>query len=250
MVAGPGEWTDILYQALIAHFAIEAVILEQSPSRFARLRKRARRLGILRVFDQAVFSLLVVPALRVLGRSRLAALRARLGDGQPIPEERIVRVDSINSEAAIAELQRRNPGLVVVSGTRVIAGAVIDSIRAPFVNMHAGITPRYRGVHGAYWALAEGRPGSAGVTVHLVDRGIDTGGILGQALISPSREDSFATYPYLQLEAGLPLLIAALEAALGGRIETIASIDATSSVLRYHPGLTDYVARRLRRGVR
>jgi folate-dependent phosphoribosylglycinamide formyltransferase PurN len=250
MVAGPGEWTDILYQALVAHFAIEAVILEQSPSRTARLRKRARRLGALRVLDQAVFSLLIVPVLRVLGRSRLANLRARLGERRPIPEERIIRVDSINSEAAIAELQRRNPGVVVVSGTRVISGAVIDSIRAPFVNMHAGITPRFRGVHGAYWALAEGRPDSVGVTVHLIDRGIDTGAILRQARVAPERDDSFVTYPLLQLEAGIPLLAEAIDDVLAGRIEPKESLDASASRLWYHPGAIEYLVRRTRTGVR
>jgi len=250
MVAGPGDWTDLLYWGLVAHFAIDAVILEQSPSRLARLRKRARRLGVLRVVDQAAFSLLIVPLLRVLGRARLAALRSRLGSAEPIPGDRIVRVDSINSEAAVAELRRRNPRVVVVSGTRVIAKAVLESVPAPFVNMHAGITPRYRGVHGAYWALAEGRPESAGVTVHLVDSGIDTGGVLAQALIVPDREDSFVTYPYLQLEAGLPLMVTAVGAALAGTAAPVASIDATSSVLRYHPGLVEYVVRRLRRGVR
>ena len=42
--------------------------------------------------------------------------------------------------------------------------------------MHAGITPQYRGVHGGYWAVVNNDPEHCGVTIHFVDKGIDTGG--------------------------------------------------------------------------
>ena len=66
----------------------------------------------------------------------------------------------------------------------------------------AGITPLYRGVHGAYWALAEGRRDLCGVTVHRVDAGIDTGEVLAQVLIDPTPQDNFVTYPWLQVAEG------------------------------------------------
>ena len=77
-------------------------------------------------------------------------------------------------------LDSLRPDLVVVHGTRIISARVLASAGCPVVNMHAGITPRYRGVHGGYWALAEQHPDWVGTTVHLVDAGIDTGGILAQ----------------------------------------------------------------------
>ena len=61
----------------------------------------------------------------------------------------------------------------MVNGTRIISSRVLDSIGCPIINTHAGITPRYRGVHGGYWALAEGHPEEVGTTVHLVDKGIE-----------------------------------------------------------------------------
>ena len=50
----------------------------------------------------------------------------------------------------------------------------------PVLNYHAGITPKYRGMNGGYWALATGDAGNFGATVHLVDAGVDTGGVLHQ----------------------------------------------------------------------
>ena len=105
------------------------------------------------------------------------------------------------------------PDLVVVHGTRIIAERVLREIAVPVVNVHAGITPRYRGVHGGYWAFADGRPELAGTTVHLVDAGIDTGGILGQTTFERGQDDTIATYPLLHLACGLPVLVAVASGA-------------------------------------
>jgi len=99
-----------------------------------------------------------------------------------------------------------HPSVVVVNGTRIISRPLLDALDCPIINTHAGITPRFRGVHGGYWALVQGTPELVGTTVHLVDQGIDTGGVLAQATFEPTRADTVATYPYLHLAAGLPLL--------------------------------------------
>ena len=101
-------------------------------------------------------------------------------------------------------------------GTRIIAARVLESAGCPVVNMHAGITLRYRGVHGGYWALAEQHPDWVGTTVHLVDPGIDTGGILAQTTFEVSDEDTIATYPDLHLVHGLPLLGAQVDKVMAG----------------------------------
>ena len=86
-------------------------------------------------------------------------------------------------------------------------------------------------------------PERCGVTVHLVDAGIDTGAIVDQAPIKPTREDSFVTYPYLQLAAALPLLVKAVHGALAG---ALLSKPATGkSAVWYHPGLLQYLTGRL-----
>ena len=118
---------------------------------------------------------------------------------------------------------------------------------ATFINTHQGITPQYRGSHGAYWALHEDDRNHCGVTVHLVDAGIDTGNIIGQAMTEPTPADSFVTYPYLQTAAALPILHKAISEARQDTLETRA-ISGPSAVW-YHPGATQYL-RALLRGVR
>ena len=92
-----------------------------------------------------------------------------------IPKQIIRRVRSVNNNDTINLLRDINPNAVVVNGTRIISKKVLSCIDAPFINTHLGITLKYRGVHGGYWALANGDPDNYGVTVHLIDVGIDTG---------------------------------------------------------------------------
>jgi folate-dependent phosphoribosylglycinamide formyltransferase PurN len=86
------------------------------------------------------------------------------------------------------------------------------------------------------------------VTVHVVDPGVDTGGVVAQARIQPTARDTFATYPQLQLVAGVPLLVEAVRAAIEGRLEPVAA-DGRSRQW-YHPTAWRYLVTWLRAGVR
>jgi len=138
---------------------------------------------------------------------------------------------------ALHELLDRKPSVVVVNGTRIIGSHVLEAVDAPFINMHVGITPAYRGVHGGYWALAQGDPANFGVTVHLVDAGVDTGQVITQVRVRPGPLDNFATYPYLQVAVGVPALVEAVNAARTGAIQ-LREADLPSR-LWSHPTLWD-----------
>jgi len=138
-------------------------------------------------------------------------------------------VSSVNSEEVRGLLAALQPSVVAVYGTRLIGRQTLQSIPAPFINYHAGINPKYRGQHPAYWALASGYPGLAGVTIHLVDEGVDTGAVLYQKPVQFSPSDNIATYQYAQAAAALPLLARAVEDALFDRIIPI-TVDLPSQV--------------------
>ena len=136
--------------------------------------------------------------------------------------------------------------MVLVVGTRIISSKVLAAVEAPFINYHDGITPKYRGIHGGYWASARNDLVNFGATVHLVDPGVDTGEVLYQVRLRPSGEDNYATFSYLQLAAALPLLVRAAEDAIGGTV-TPQPVDLPSH-LWSHPTLWAYVAAGLTRG--
>lgn len=243
LLAGDGESTPIVYEHLNKVVPIERVLLDGPKPRWTLVKRRVQRFGYLRTAGQVAFSAAVAPMLRREAKDRIDEILAELGEAK-LPENKVTRFESVNSKACIDALRRIDPKVVVVNGTRIISQEVLEATNATFINMHAGITPRYRGVHGAYWALAEGRPENAGVTVHLVDKGIDTGAILAQARIHPGPRDNFATYPLLQLQAGLPLLSQAVQNALRGNVVTVNSIDSLPSTLWHHPTVGQYLVNR------
>jgi hypothetical protein len=251
LLAGPGDTTDIVANYLRGRVAHLEVIVEESPSRTRLARRRAARIGWPTVIGQILFITTVLPYLRWRGRARIEAIIASAGlDATPYPTVR--RVTSVNDPATEQMLRSVDPTLVVVNGTRIITATVLDSVDRPFINTHAGITPRYRGVHGGYWALVEGDPDRVGTTVHLVDTGIDTGGVLAQATFSVTPEDSIATYPYLHLAAGLPILGDQVDRALRGEplSPLVEDESQPESHLYLHPTLWAYLRHRIKDGVR
>jgi folate-dependent phosphoribosylglycinamide formyltransferase PurN len=253
LLAGDGASTRIVYHALRARLSPTVrreVIVERPVSRGALARRRVRRLGVGPVVGQVLFTAAAVPLIRRAARRRVAAILAEhaLVDA-PLPET-TYRVATANSAEARDLLRSLAPAVVVVNGTRILDRATLGSTPAPFVNMHAGITPAYRGVHGGYWALADGRPDLVGTTVHRVDEGIDTGAIIEQVHFAVTGEDSFWTYPYLHTAAGIPALVRAVEAALAGALPSRRADPTLPSALRHHPTLWGYVRARLRAGVR
>ncbi len=209
LVAGPGE-TGACFIPFLAH--LKGVIQESTEPRGLFLRRRAKRLGWPTVLGQVLFQSIVVPLLKRGSRSRISEIckKYSLSPGR-MPTSLTQSVDSINSDRARQALRELSPDLVIVHGTRIVSQETLGCVDCPWVNLHAGITPNYRGTHGAYWALYEGDLDNCGVTLHLVDKGIDTGGILLQAQIQVTSRDNFATYPWIQLGEGLRLLERALQ---------------------------------------
>jgi methionyl-tRNA formyltransferase len=111
-----------------------------------------------------------------------------------------------------------------------------------------GITPLYRGVHGGYWALAMNDSAHCGVTVHLVDEGVDTGAVLYQSTIAVEGSDNFSTYPIHQIAKAIPMMRSAVNDAAERRLAPRAA--GGSSHQWYHPTLFFYLRQRLFKGVR
>lgn len=255
LLAGPGDSSDIVADYLASRVSKLVVVMEEPQSRVRLARRRARKVGWLVVAGQILFVSCLQPVLRWSGRHRRRAILgpAIPGTGAANGTRRDAqhRVASVNDDETVVLLRSLRADVVVVHGTRIIAPRVLASAGCPVVNMHAGITPRYRGVHGGYWALAERHPEWVGTTVHLVDPGIDTGGILAQTTFDVAADDTIATYPELHLVHGLPLLGDQVDKAVAGEeLEPLPSGLAPGSHLYYHPTIWGYLWRRWRDRVR
>lgn len=64
----------------------------------------------------------------------------------------------------------------------IIPESVISSSNNPMVNLHISYLPYNKGSHPLFWALHDRTP--IGITIHKIDKGIDTGDIYVQRLIN------------------------------------------------------------------
>lgn len=240
------EFGRIAASYLAARFPPLKVIVETPISGLTLLKRRLRRIGPVQMSGQLAF-MLFQRLQRRWSRRRAAQLMRDFGLQASWPSDcEIIRVPSVNSLQCRSVLRNLAPRAVMVVGTRLIDATTLKAVDAPFINYHAGITPKYRGAHGGYWAKAAGETENFGVTVHLIDTGIDTGAVIYQTRIKPSEQDNFSTYPYLQIAAALPLLERAARDVLADTLTT--QVVNLPSRVWTHPTIWYYLAAGLRRG--
>jgi folate-dependent phosphoribosylglycinamide formyltransferase PurN len=234
------DFTNMIYHALKKAYPDLEVFLEEPVSRSKLIKGRLRKLGLFKVLGQLVFQILIYPFLKRSAEKRIHTIVHNAGmSSAPIPQEVLHKIGSANARNSIKLIQDMAPDLIIINGTRILSKEFVQTFQGKIINIHAGITPAYRGVHGGYWALVNSDVENCGTTVHLVDAGIDTGNILAQATIQTDREDNFATYPYLQFVKGINLLQEVIKKYFEGTLQILEPNSAKSAIW-YHPTFIEY----------
>ncbi|NNE23914.1 MAG: formyl transferase [Rhizobiales bacterium] len=234
---GPLYW--IIANALVERFGPIIVIREEAEPKGLFLKRRMKRLGVITVAGQVAFSFLSKVISKRSERQRKAIVAsAGANTGQPAGCE-IIDVVSVNSAACRQALQAIKPDAVMVVGARIIKKETLSCIDAPFINYHPGITPKYRGMNGAYWTLATGDAENLGVTMHLVDESVDTGDVLYQERCAMPPDNNITTYHHVLAVAARPLAVKAIEDAVAGKL--IPRKVHLPSFQWYHPTLWGYL---------
>ena len=71
----------------------------------------------------------------------------------------------------------------VVFGSSYIKGELVDFlIKQKAINIHAGVSPYYRGTDCNFWALYDDNPHLVGATIHMLSKGLDSGPMLYHAM--------------------------------------------------------------------
>jgi folate-dependent phosphoribosylglycinamide formyltransferase PurN len=252
ILAGKGESSSILFNAVNERFPVDKIIFEESVSKKKFFQRRVKKLGYLKVIGQLLFLVFIVPLIKLGKANRIQEILQKYQLNKTrINPNKIIEVGSINESIVVEQIKASNPDLILINGTRIISKKILKSTSAPFINIHAGITPKYRGVHGAYWALYNQDPELCGVSVHLVDPGIDTGGVLAQKIIKPTKEDNYSTYPFIQMGEGISLLKNKVipNFMKSGKLNSIPSISK-ESFLWSHPTIFQYIKQRITSGIK
>jgi phosphoribosylglycinamide formyltransferase-1 len=123
------------------------------------------------------------------------------------------------SEAVADALTARGVDLIVSAGyMRVLGAPVTERWRGRWLNVHPALLPSFPGMHGVADALAYGVK-VTGVTVHLVDDGVDTGPVVLQEAVAVREDDDWGSLEARIHEVEHRLLPRAVRAMLDGRID-------------------------------
>jgi methionyl-tRNA formyltransferase len=219
------------------------VIFENRVPKKIFWRNRVKRIGIAAALGQIMFLLLASLFQRIyrkkiqnlIGKENISVIKK--------PNVCFSEVTSVNSDNCIKKLIEINPDLIILNGTRIISEKVLCSVNSLFINTHCGITPKYRGVHGGYWAIYNNDLDNYGVTVHKVDAGVDTGDILYQEKVKLDSKDNYFTYPIKQYITAIPLIKELIHKISNGEeLKPFKRSDLQAqSRLWYHPTLYEYL---------
>lgn len=129
----------------------------------------------------------------------------------------------LNTEDQAARIRQATPRAVAVFGCGIIKPPVLNVLpQNRTFNIHQGLSPYYRGGATNFWPFVEGNLHHIGVTLHLIDAGIDTGGILAHGRPEINDEDTQHSLGCKTIQVSADLMIRALKSVENGeRLDAI-----------------------------
>ena len=92
----------------------------------------------------------------------------------------------------LVEIGQFDPDLIISYGYKhIIKKDVIDAYDGKIINLHISYLPWNKGMYPNMWSIIDDTP--KGVTIHLIDEGIDTGDILFQREVKIEDEDTLSS---------------------------------------------------------
>ena len=110
---------------------------------------------------------------------------------QALPDIPILQTskEDLNSVRSVEYLREHEPDVVLIFGCGLITGELYNSLPYNTINLHLGLSPRYRGAATLFWPFYFMEPAYAGTTFHYVVSEPDAGDIVHQIVPDLSPED-------------------------------------------------------------
>jgi methionyl-tRNA formyltransferase len=208
------------------------VVFDPSPlGKKVGLAGRAQEL--LRVFGPAYF--FRYAARFALARARPSRRLANILRRHGVPDLRLTA--NVNAPQSLDAIRRLRPDLLVsVAGNQIFRRPLIELAPKGCLNLHTALLPKYRGLMPTFWALKNGES-ETGVSVFVVDEGIDSGPIVVQKRIGIGT-DSLEELIRRTKVIGMDAVWEAVEKIRSGNVELMPNPDAEKSYFSF-PTRTD-----------
>ncbi len=123
-----------------------------------------------------------------------------------LPPGRIFDASSLREPATLTALSALRPDLgISISLGYLLRREMLAEFPEGCINLHTSLLPWNRGANPNVWSIARRTP--AGVTLHYIDEGVDTGAILAQETVAVEASDTGQTLFARLEQAALDLFI-------------------------------------------
>ncbi len=141
----------------------------------------------------------------------------------------VYQPNSLRTDEFADLLGKLAPDMIVVAAYgKILPKNVIDYPKYGCINVHGSYLPKYRGAAPMQRAIIDGEK-QTGVTIMLMDIGLDTGAMLSRKRIRITDEDNFETMHDKIGLFGADLLVETVEALKKGEIKATKQYGAYSS---------------------
>ena len=155
----------------------------------------------------------------------------------------ILQPDSLKNEEAVQQMRSLKPDVAVVAAYgKIIPESVLGIPRLGFLNIHPSLLPRHRGATPIASAILQGDK-VTGVSIILLDAGMDSGPLIKQKEIAITDDDTAGTLSLKLSRLGADLLAEVLPLWLENKIEPRPQDDTRatySAVLTKEDGRIDW----------
>ena len=151
----------------------------------------------------------------------------------------VLQPEKLKDPEFLGQLAALKGDLFVVVGFRMLPEAVWSMPKLGTFNLHAALLPQYRGAAPINWAVINGES-LTGVTTFMIDKNIDTGGIILRQESRVSHTDTAGDVHDRLMGIGADLVVQTVEGLIQGNAETRVqrSFIQGSELLKPAPKLT------------
>jgi methionyl-tRNA formyltransferase len=176
IITASGPAQIYVTNALTREFDIEAVLLHAAVS--PPNVKGAVKKG-LRTFMAKASRTLFLKLVKAAAKNNQALINVLFDGKKPAFErpELIVDIGHVNSDEALAAVEKLQPDALLVYGTPIVKDRALNVARDIAFNMHTGISPYYRGTACVLWPIVNREPEMLGATLHECTSAVDGGQI-------------------------------------------------------------------------
>ncbi len=171
----------------------------------ALIRNGYKVVGVVTVPDK--------PSGRGLKMNESAVKKYAVEKGLPL-----LQPEKLRDEQFLMDLSSWKADLFVVVGFRMLPEAVWGMPKRGTFNLHAALLPQYRGAAPINWAVINGE-NITGVTTFMIDKKIDTGGIILRSECRVEPTDTAGTLHDKLMELGSQLVLETVEGLVQDNVE-------------------------------